>query len=81
MALLCELVVDLKSTMNSLRNSKEPEHSVKESAVPAESRSGRSLRSKTQLPSTTQSRDKKRQPSFLVNLKVNLKQSFTLILT
>ena len=74
MALLCELVVDLKATINSLHHSTEPELSVKESAVPAESRhrnNRKGYRSKKPLPST-RSRDKKRQPSFLVDLKVIL---------
>jgi len=73
MALMCELLVDLKSTVESLRRSTEPETSVTESAVPAESQrrsNRRGYGSTTQTPITAQNRDKKRQPPFLVNLKV-----------
>lgn len=63
MALLCELVADLKSTINSLRHSTEPEPSDGESRR----RSNRKgYRSKTE----TKSQDRKHQPAFLVNLKV-----------
>jgi len=83
MALLCEMVVDLKSTVNSLQRSTEPEP-AKESAALTESRrrsNRKGYRSKTQTPITAQSRDKKRQPSFLVDLKVILKLSFKNSLT